>query len=136
MKKTITQFMAALVFAATIFTACKKEDDKSNNCGNYSLDGVWIRQDDPTGIGSYGMEITYSSSTSVGRISYVPSTLSSNATAWYVGARKWYGYDKSTCTINDGISNGGYGNWHVHFNNENEFVIEQGTAGDIRYIRK
>lgn len=134
MKKTISQLMAVLLFTATFFTACKKED-QANTCASYDLNGTWIRQNDPAGYGAQGMEITYSASTGYGTITKVPSTLT-NSPNWYVGAYKWYGYKTSDCTINDSKRISDYGNWEVRFDDANTFVIIQGTSGDIIYKRK
>lgn len=132
MRKTISPLMAVLFFAATVFTSCKKEE--ANTCGNYDLNGTWVRQNDPGGKGSEGMQVTFSSTTNVGKVTFVPAGCTAS---WYINTQKWTGYDKSNCTMNDLKSDGtSYGNWSVRFDDANTFVILQGTSGDTYYKRK
>lgn len=120
------QLFILLLSTVLFLFSCTKDEGCS-----YSLDGTWIRLDDPSGAGTTGMKIQYANGT--GKIIYAPS----NSSGFYNGQIKWKQFNNTDCKIYDLIMPDNiYRYYDVHFNNENEFVIEVGTNGDIRYKRQ
>lgn len=112
---------------SVLFFSCSK----GGGC-DYSLDGTWVRKNDPSGMGLEGMKVQYSGNKGV--IAYVNPN---NGRGFYVGQWKWQNFNKNTCQMYDLLMpTNTYELYDVVFNSSTEFVVKVGTNGDVTYVKQ